>query len=275
MQHMWVLLLLISARLALAYEGAEYLLTFESTWGEAAYPLNFPPDAHFAPLVGATMGTQGSSWQVDAPASNGLRILAETELPTEFTQELASRPDFGSLVCGPQLRPTPGMVALRLRVSKESPVLVLASGMRPSPDWFVGVPGVLLWDGSGWADTTITSPLYSAGTDRGTSYESPNEPRVPEGPVRVLMDTATGIDGSYADLAKFQLTFIRTVSGDGAFPTIGACEFAHGGGPQCPWFATFESCADATGALIGISAGVVLSIYVVVQIHRGGTFFCM
>jgi hypothetical protein len=64
---------------------------------------------------------------------------------------------------------------VEFRISREYPLVSLVAMLAPSPDWFVGVSALDLCEGGRWAaERTVELFAYDAGTDSGSSYESPD-----------------------------------------------------------------------------------------------------
>jgi hypothetical protein len=59
--------------------------------------------------------------------------------------------------------------------------------IAPSPDWFAGVNGLQLFDGTEWVDGLVVDLIpYDAGTDSGISFTSQNAPTVPPVPISAI-----------------------------------------------------------------------------------------
>ena len=64
------------------------------------------------------------------------------------------------------------------------PLATVIAMIAPSPDWFVGVDGLDLRDGVGWADrVTVELRVYDAGTDSGASYAAADVATAPRAAV--------------------------------------------------------------------------------------------
>jgi hypothetical protein len=56
--------------------------------------------------------------------------------------------------------------------------------IAPSPDWFVGVDSLNLFEDGNFVDEkTVVLFAFDAGTDNGTTYTSPNNPSDPPIPI--------------------------------------------------------------------------------------------
>jgi len=110
--------------------------------------------------------------------------MAETGATAGLRAEVEALGDRAAYVEGAPLRPSPGSATLELTVTEAHPVATVVSMLAPSPDWFVGVDGLDLRDGDGWADRlTVDLVAYDAGTDDGASYTAANAPRALRSPV--------------------------------------------------------------------------------------------
>ena len=59
--------------------------------------------------------------------------------------------------------------------------------VAPSPDWFVGVHGLDLRAGAGWAERVVVAlVVYDSGTDSAAEYTSPNLDTQPREPIAIL-----------------------------------------------------------------------------------------
>lgn len=95
-----------------------------------------------------------------------------------------------------------------LTVSQECPLVSVVSMIAPSPDWFVGVSGMSLYENGAWIEQKVVELYaYDAGTDSGRSYDSPDEPtESPEG-IRRIETEPLLVEGSVPTLGTF--TFSR------------------------------------------------------------------
>lgn len=192
-------------------DSATYELKFDAVWSAATHPTDFPPNPHFSGLVGGTHNSSVSFWQVGAPASEGIKQMAEFGAKGELLAEVTTAILSGSAsdsVSGGFISPSPGSVTHTFEMTSEFPLVTVVCMIAPSPDWFVGVSALALHDGNLWVDTLIV-PLYpyDAGTDDGVSYTSPNSPSVPRAPIMRINGAPFLVGDSVPALGTF--TFIR------------------------------------------------------------------
>lgn len=158
---------------------ARYRVTFNDVWTGANFPTNYPGNAHFSGLIGATHNNQVVFWEGGQPASAGVRNVAETGGKSPFDAEIQAQITAGTtqnLLSGPGIGATPGSAVVEFNISKDYPEVTLISMIAPSPDWFVGVHNLNLLGSDGEFVQSLTQNLeaYDAGTDNGATFTSGN-----------------------------------------------------------------------------------------------------
>ena len=171
-------------------DSARYQLTFEATWSDATHPINFPSNPHFSGLIGASHSPTVHLWKEGERATPGIRSMAETGAKSPLDSEIDSLINQGSAcskISGGGISSSPGVVKVTLIVSQDCPVVSVVSMIAPSPDWFVGISGLSLFNNNEWIDQRVVELFpYDAGTDSGSNYTSPNDPTDnPEGISRI------------------------------------------------------------------------------------------
>lgn len=191
--------------------SAWYQLTFEATWSEVTHPIDFPAYPHFSELIGASHSDAVRLWEEGEAATPGIKNMAETGGKSPLDSEIDALISGGSAcakVSGAGINPSPGVVAVRFEVSPDCPVVSVVSMIAPSPDWFVGVSGLSLYEDGKWLEQKVVELFpYDAGTDSGGSYSSRNEPMSTPGAIRRIETEPLLIDGSVPPLGTF--TFSR------------------------------------------------------------------
>lgn len=186
------LLMLLFTGFITAQSTAIYSVTFDSNWSDAAHPHptdNFPANAHWSKLVGATHNSSVTFLEMGGIATPGIEDVAELGANTEFFSEINSAIGSGfanTLIDGDGLPTGLGQIVIDEVVTTESyPLLTLVSMIAPSPDWIIAVNSVELLDGGGDWITEIVIDLYpyDAGTDSGTDYNSANADITPHDPI--------------------------------------------------------------------------------------------
>ena len=159
-------------------DGVKYTVTFKSTWSSITHPTQFPPNPHFSGLVGAVHDNRASLWKRGETASPGMELMAETGGKGILLSEVEDLMDEGSALytlSGPGLSHSPGETTLELTLSQDYPLVTLVSMLAPSPDWFVGVSALNLFESGQWVSSmAVDLRVYDAGTDSGATFTSPN-----------------------------------------------------------------------------------------------------
>lgn len=167
-------------------QTADYEVIFEATWSSETHPVQFPQSPHFSPPVGGTHNSDVVFWEPGGIASFGIELMAETGNTSGLTSEvnaeiIAGFADQSFVANGIN---SPGTTSLNITVDQRFSELTLVSMLAPSPDWFVGVHGLSLFDQGWWVpEIVVTLFTYDAGTDDGTTYESTNADSSPPQPI--------------------------------------------------------------------------------------------
>jgi hypothetical protein len=189
-------------------ETARYEVTFESAWSAGTHPTDFPSDAHYSGLVGGTHGGAVAFWRDGEPASEGIRLMAERGRKSPLTDEVQSAIDAGLaqfVLSGDALATSPGTVRMEFDLSQTFPLVTLVTMIAPSPDWFVGVSGLPLFENSDWVSARDVALLpYDAGTDSGSTYRAPDEETVPRQPISRLSGDPVIYNGAVAPFGTFR-----------------------------------------------------------------------
>jgi len=181
----------------LSQSEATYTIAFTSNWSNGSHPSNnFPGNAHWSKLVGATHNNEVVFLRMGDLASPGIEDVAELGNNTLFFSEIntAINNGYSNLLIDGDDLPTPlgDIIINNVITTEEFPLLTLITMIAPSPDWIMGVDGLSLLDGNGeWIeDMTIDLYPYDAGTDDGTDYNSPNQDTNPQEAISSLQGVA-------------------------------------------------------------------------------------
>ena len=165
---------------------ATYDIVFTSTWNASehtnAMDNALPASAHWSKLVGVNHNADVTFFEVGQMATFGIELIAESGTNDQFrfvdVQNAIDASDAEQYINGPSLSTATGTMTISgLEVSDEYPLLTILSMVAPSPDWFIGLSGYNLQDGSGNWKSSVTIPMsyvYDAGTDSGSNYTSGN-----------------------------------------------------------------------------------------------------
>jgi len=188
---------------------ARYRVTFQATWSSATHPVDFP-SAHFSALVGGTHNALSRFWAEGAPASAGIRDMAERGRTTPLDQEIRAAIAAGTaehLLLGAAIDASPGSVSLEFQISSAYPLITLVSMIAPSPDWFVGVSGQPLIEDGQWIESRrIDLVPWDAGTDSGSTFTSPDRVTMPPQPISRIVTAPLSPDGRVTPLGTFTFT---------------------------------------------------------------------
>ena len=165
-------------------EPITYKVTFNATWSLSTHPQDFPSGSHFSTLVGAVHNENVSFWETGEIASTGIESMAETggtsRLLDEVSKSKSDQTTLSSLL-GTKVFRSPGKDEFTFTINKDFPYVTLVSMIAPSPDWFVGVNSLLLYENDLWIKRReVMLFAYDAGSDSGTTYTSPNQDTNPK-----------------------------------------------------------------------------------------------
>jgi hypothetical protein len=173
--------LVLSTSAASAQDAvALYEVIFDSTWSAETHPTAVPPNPHFSTPVAASHDESVAFWLPGGLATQGIEDMAEKGATSPLTLEMQSAVDAGSA----RDWVTAGGEGMFLEVSQSHPLASFVSMVAPSPDWFVGVTGVALFEDGAWLDE-LSFPLYAwdAGTDLGADFLSADIDQEPQAPI--------------------------------------------------------------------------------------------
>ena len=170
-------------------QTATYTVTFEGNWNTDSTPDGVAPGAHFTTLIGAVHNSGVTFWAAGEMATAGVEGVAETGGTDTFETEISNAEEgtVKSLVKESGVSAT-GTRTFEVEFSRTHPLLTLLSMIGPSPDWFVGVSGLSLLDGSdGWRSShTVDLFPYDAGTENGEGFSLDNSATSPQGNITSL-----------------------------------------------------------------------------------------
>ena len=197
----------VVARAPVSSEEASYRVVFNSTWSRDTHPEDFPFGPHFSGLVGATHDSSVVYWEPQQNASLGVQHVAEFGSKSAFIREINATIQEGmaeTLLSGSGISRSPGNAVLHFTLSRSFPLVTLISMIAPSPDWFVGVHGLSLFENGQW-QTQVRVPLfaYDAGTDSGTRYTSSNQVTLPVEKIHLLTTSPFLVNGEIPSLGTF------------------------------------------------------------------------
>ncbi len=167
----------------------QYEVTFDATWSVGTHT-NFPPNPHFSPLIGGTHDASVNFWQVGANASNGIESMAETGATSTLSSEVQAAILSGvayTIISGGGIGLSPDSVTTTFDIHSAHPRVTLVSMIAPSPDWFVGVSDLPLFEDGQWhREVVVDLWPYDAGTDSGVNFTSANADTNPADPITLI-----------------------------------------------------------------------------------------
>jgi hypothetical protein len=191
---------------------AKYRVMFNATWSEDTHPDDFPSNPHFSGLIGASHNDQVNFWREGELASSGIKNMAEIGSKSLLNREIflsIIKQSAFKLLSGDGIGTSPSFVNLTFKISEDYPLVTLVSMIAPSPDWFVGVESLNLYENDDFVDEkTVVLYAYDAGTDSGTNYTSPNEPTDPQEPIFKIETSPFKYDDVVIPVGTFTFTKI-------------------------------------------------------------------
>ena len=193
--------------------AAAYTVTFRGRWTSNATPGGRPGGAHFSRLIGAVHNAGATFLESGGTAGAGVESMAEiggySTLSSEVSQQInADPPGALSVLSGStdSIGPTATRTLSNVVVTTEHPRVTLTTMIAPSPDWFVGVAGLLLLDAQdGWVESlAVNLHPWDAGTEDGTGFSLTNPATVPQGVITSISGT-----GRFSAERIATLTFTR------------------------------------------------------------------
>ena len=172
-------------------DTAVYTVSLRASWSEQLHPDWFPSGAHLSPMVAWSHGQRNIAYSVGAVASDGMELMAETGGTGILEEELEALTATGYVfnhALG-SVFDAPGEVSVTLRLSKSAGRATVVSMIAPSPDWFIAVQNIPLFEDGVWLERKeVVAALYDAGTDSGTSFRAFNRDTSPAEPITSLAE---------------------------------------------------------------------------------------
>ena len=188
---------------------ARYVVLFDASWEEATHAV--PPNPHFSRLIGGTHGERVRFWDEGEFASEGIRRMAELGAQAPLDEEVGAAIAAGTaehLLAGSEQPANPGSTRLEFDVSRGFPLVTLVTMIAPSPDWFVGVSALPLFENGDWVrEKEVPLVAWDAGTDSGVTFLSADRPSSPRQPIARIATPPLAGGGAVVPLGRF--TFRR------------------------------------------------------------------
>ncbi len=188
---------------------AEYSITFNATWSKASHPREFPSNPHFSPIVGMVHNDSTSLFETGTKASAGIKSMAETgnasALVEEISKKIKAKTAQESFI-GKGIPSSPGTTSIICSVQPSFPLVSIASMIAPSPDWFVSVRNVNLFENGAWVDRKeVHVRVYDAGTEAGNTFKFDNPSE--DGTIHRITTAPLATNGVIPSMGTF--TFVK------------------------------------------------------------------
>jgi hypothetical protein len=193
-----------------ASDTARYRLTFDATWSSATHPADFPAAAHFSALVGGTHDGTVSFWREGGLATTGIKDMAERGRTSPLDEEIAAAIRAGAagrVAVGGGIGVSPGSISLEFEISQRHSLATFVSMVAPSPDWFVGVTGLALFENGQWVgERRVELIPWDAGTDSGATFTSPDRETAPRATISRILAAPLSPNGVARPMGTFTFT---------------------------------------------------------------------
>ena len=193
---------------------AEYTVIIKSTWTKKSHPFEYPSDAHFSGMIGASHNAKYSIFTVGRRPTPGLERLSEEGKHSPLDTEIRAAIDQGNALMlfeSGGLKNWKDSMMSTVRVDPAHPLVSVVNMIAPSPDWFTGASSVNLAENGGWITRrTVTLYAYDSGGDDGKTYKAPDRDTNPKKPTTRAATRHFVIHGRVKPVAT--LTFVRKSS---------------------------------------------------------------
>lgn len=124
--------------------------------------------------------------------------MAELGATTPLDNEINQRITTGEglhLYIGNNLGSGVGQIEQLVTVDKNHTAVTLATMLAPSPDWYLAVVNINLFEDDAFVNSkSVVAYVYDAGTDDGTTYNSANANTYPRRAISYFVSAPLGND---------------------------------------------------------------------------------
>ena len=183
-------------------ETATYTVTFQGLWTvDDITDAVMPASAHFTQVIGATHNPCTTLWASGGMAGAGVENVAELGVVSALVSEIGRNADTGVVVrAGSSVNLPTQTVSSAFTATASHPLVSVLSMVAPSPDWFVGVSNLRLYD-NGWRNRVVELFPYDAGTEDGSGWSLSNPATIPQGVIASIRNTGRFLDNPIARLS--------------------------------------------------------------------------
>ena len=190
---------------------AEYTVIIKSTWTKANFPLEYPSDAHFSGMIGASHNARYTIFAVGRRPTRGLERLSEEGKHSPLNDEIKHAIEQGNALMlfeSGGLKNWKDSMVATVRVDPAHPLVDVVNMVAPSPDWFTGATGVNLIENGAWVSSRrVVLRAYDSGGDDGTTYKAPDKDANPKKATTRSTNRHFVVHGTAQPVAT--LTFVR------------------------------------------------------------------
>ncbi len=200
-----------AARPSMPAGPAEYTVIVKSTWTKVSHPFEYPSDAHFSGMIGASHNAKYSIFAIGRRPTPGLERLSEEGKHSPLDTEIRAAIDQGNALMlfeSGGLKNWKDSMVATVRVDRTHPLVSVVNMIAPSPDWFTGASDVNLADNGAWITRrTVTLYAYDSGGDDGTTYKAKDKDTNPKKPTTRASTRHFVVRGRVKPVAT--VTFVR------------------------------------------------------------------
>ncbi|MCY4323427.1 MAG: fibronectin type III domain-containing protein [Gammaproteobacteria bacterium] len=156
-----------------AQDSVTYKMTFQGLWtADDITDTSLPSNAHFTQVIGAKHNSSTRIWRSGGTASAGVELVAEFGSTGTLRSEISANANTdGIITAGTSNIGTTQTVSTTFTIRTSHPLVSVLSMIAPTPDWFVGVDSVLLYQNGAWQDRVQRDLYpYDAGTEQGVHW---------------------------------------------------------------------------------------------------------
>lgn len=173
------------------------------------HPQDAPDNPHYSALIGVTHNSGVAFWVPGSPATEGIRRMAESGLNLALDTEIRTANAAATaqhLLLGSTLA-SPGATSFEFEVSQTHPLVTLVTMVAPSPDWFVGVSALPMFENDAWIERRVIQLApWDAGTDSGATFRAPDIDTRPRQPISLISTPPLAVNGAVTPLGTFTFT---------------------------------------------------------------------
>jgi Spondin_N len=171
-----------------SFSEARYTIIVTGKWATPAFTT--PGSAHYTSFVGMVHNSNAYLWKEGTKASPGTEAVAESGNTIPILAEIDSMVAAKNAIALFAFIPpaVTGSKSVNIYCNSNYPLISFESMLGPTPDWFVGISGLNLYNNNKWtADTTVNLYPYDAGTEDGDVLAYNNPASVPQQNVHLLL----------------------------------------------------------------------------------------